>query len=64
MPSEGREQADVKISLIFFYYIFNSDLNPIVVLTNLDRICQETEHETTNVFHSKVVYAKVGNGGI
>ena len=35
------------------------DLNPIVILTNVDSVCQLTEDDTINVFQSKVVKNKV-----
>ena len=56
--NRGKSQKYRHISCINLYFIY-SDLNPIAFLTNVDRVCQETFNDITNVFHSKEIYNKV-----
>eukprot|EP00091_Calanus_sinicus_P011294 TRINITY_DN25603_c0_g1_i1.p1 TRINITY_DN25603_c0_g1~~TRINITY_DN25603_c0_g1_i1.p1 ORF type:complete len:161 (-),score=30.31 TRINITY_DN25603_c0_g1_i1:107-565(-) len=39
-------------------------LNPIIILTRIDKICTETAKDTTKVYHSRIVRQKVEEVGL
>ena len=60
--SEAKGRS-MDLSCVHIFITVNADLNPIAILTNVDRICPLTEDETKNIFHSKEVDNKVGKSG-
>ena len=62
--TEAKARSRGKAVIAVFTIFVKPDLNPIVILTNVDRLCGLTEDDTSKVFHSKEIDHKVSKNCI